>query len=122
MSTEDRPICGKRILVIEDEFLVALSIASILEGHGAIAVGPVGTLCDALKRGGESLDGAVLDLVLGHETSLPVARLLRQRKIPFILMTAHCEEAIPHELDGAPRLPKPFEEGALLKACQSAFA
>ena len=102
--------------------MIGLSIASTLAEHGAEPVGPFVRLSDAVAGCEQQLDGAILDLILGHEPSTDIARLLRQRKIPFILMTGHDQEMIPAELDHAPRLSKPFEEAVLLDACRSAFA
>ena len=122
MSSPAKWFRGRRILVVEDEFLIGFAIASTLSDHGAETLGPIGTLSDALARGErEGLQGALLDLTLGHDTSTAVARVLRRRNIPFILMTGYGDESIPAELEAAPRLRKPFEQAALLEACRSLF-
>jgi ActR/RegA family two-component response regulator len=75
---EPRPdaLRGRRLLVVEDEYLIAVSLARSLEGDGAEVVGPAGSVRDALalvEAEGDRLDGAVLDINLRDERVYPRA-------------------------------------------------
>ncbi len=76
---------GARILVVEDEPIIAMELQSVFEDKGAVVVGPARTLEAALRHAGKAqISAAVLDLRLGPEPIAPVARLLRARDIPFL--------------------------------------
>jgi CheY-like chemotaxis protein len=84
-------LLGKRILIVEDEALVALNLQLSFEDEGAEVIGPVQSLMDALEavtHGGE-IDLAVLDVDVAGENVYPVAELLRQRGVPFAFHTGH---------------------------------
>ena len=108
----------RRVLVVEDEALVAMTIEDDLREAGAASVGWAADLPAALwwvaERGGE-VDAAVLDLNLGGASALPVGRALGERRIPFVVATGQGGEAIPG-LPGAPVLAKPFAPEALVAA------
>ena len=77
---------GRRILVVEDEFLIAMDVEDVLRALGAEVVGPFGRLEPALgavQR--EDLDGAVLDVRLDGDTIEPVAAVLVSRGVPVLL-------------------------------------
>jgi DNA-binding response OmpR family regulator len=84
----DLVLSGIRVLVVEDEAMIALDVKSILEEAGATVVGPARTLSAAkeLAASGE-LAAALLDVQLGDTTVFPVARLLADRGIPFAFHT-----------------------------------
>ena len=64
---------GRSILVVEDETLIALDVARVLEQVGCIVIGPVSTVADAMSRiAGAAIDAAVLDVNLHAEKSLPI--------------------------------------------------
>jgi DNA-binding response OmpR family regulator len=77
-----------RILVLEDDYLLALLYADWLRREGAVVVGPSGTLTAALPLArGEAIDAAVLDINLGKDLSFPVADVLAARSVPFIFVS-----------------------------------
>jgi len=82
---------GRRILVIEDESMAAEDLRRDLEQVGAVVVGPVPSVTDALTvlTQEEAIDGAVLDVNLRGEKAYPVADALRERGIPFVLSTGY---------------------------------
>jgi CheY-like chemotaxis protein len=81
---------GRRILIVEDESLIALLIQDALEEAGADVVGPCYTVPECLKVArSESLDAAVLDVDLAGQDIFPAADVLRQRGIPIVFHTAH---------------------------------
>ena len=100
-----------RILVVEDEFLVADHLAISLEDLGYEVVGPYPAIDEALLAvRDETLDGAVLDANLDGIDSGPIAAELAARNVPFIVLTGYGGLRLECEiLDGAPRVTKPFD-------------
>jgi len=106
---------SRRILVVEDDFLVATLLVEILESVGWQVVGPVAHLATALDAAAsEGFDAAVLDVDLGGQTVYPVAEMLDARKVPFVFVTAHGRAALPPLFCGRPHLGKPFAPGELI--------
>lgn len=115
-------LAAKRILVVEDTFLIALMVSQALSGAGALVVGPVQTLNEGLALAqAQPLDAAVLDINLRGECSDSISAALQQRGIPFVVATGYGEQ---HTLAtvGAPLLHKPYAEEQLLEAVSSLFA
>ena len=88
----DRPpphLSGKRILVLEDEALLAFELLEELEAAGALPVASSQKVSHALERirSGEMFDAAILNVWLQGKLSFPVADELRQRDIPFVFVT-----------------------------------
>src|SRR5262245_14062832 len=82
------PLSGARILVVEDDFLIALELAAVLSDAGAEVVGPSHTVEAALQLAeGETLSAAVLDIRIGKTTVAPVARCLSAHDVPFLFYT-----------------------------------
>ena len=100
---------GKRILVIEDEFLIALEIVSALEAAGFGDVEQVDNQEDALRRvGEETWDGIVADANLNGASIERIATLMKQRSIPFVVVTGYGKETLPTSVGDAPVIEKPF--------------
>lgn len=112
-----------RILVVEDEFLVALEIERMMADLGCRVVGPASSLEDALALArSEAIDGGILDVNVGGERIDPVAEALIERNIPFILSTGYTSSGISPELRDRPRLSKPFDDGQLIELMRQVFA
>jgi CheY-like chemotaxis protein len=108
-------LAGRRILVIEDEALIAGQIQSLLVGQGCLVAGPVRGLDNALALArSEPLDAAVLDVNLSGSQSEAVADALRQRAIPFVVLTGYADSGLSAAFYGAPVVAKPFDEEELL--------
>jgi two-component sensor histidine kinase/CheY-like chemotaxis protein len=108
-------LAGRRILVVEDEPLVAMMAAAALEKAGCTVVGPAPTLAEALRLAEEErLDAAVLDRNLGGQCSDSVAERLRERGILFAVVTGYADTGLPLEFAGVPSLAKPFEPDKLV--------
>lgn len=118
------PLAGKRILVVEDEALLAMKLKDMLEKQGCVVVGPVARLARALALlDGEAIDGAVLDINLAGVPVFPLALELRARGIPFIFATGYeGSVAYPDEVRDAPRVRKPYGDAQLLGALEHALA
>lgn len=100
---------GKRVLVVEDEHLVANEVAQALGAVGCSIAGPVSNLACAVHAAeAEDLDAAVLDINLAGEFVWPAARALRARGIPFAFATGYSGTVEPPpELADTPRIQKP---------------
>jgi CheY-like chemotaxis protein len=118
MAELDKALNGRRILVVEDNFLAAEVVRDTLESNGWAVVGPVGRVHDGLRLAeSEALDGAVLDVNLHGDWCFPIAQALLQRGIPFIFLTGYDDAAlIPAELRPARRLGKPVLGQQLIQA------
>jgi DNA-binding response OmpR family regulator len=110
VSARPDGLAGLRILVVEDEMLVAMMVEDMLRGMGCDVVGPAGSVEDALVEiRGQHLDGALLDINLQGRDSSPLAEALRDREVPFLVVTGYGRTEIGNAaLDTAPRLKKPF--------------
>ena len=108
---------GRRVLVVEDEFLVALATIDLLESIGCEIVGPAARLSAAVQLAQfEPLDAAVLDIDIAGEMVWPVAEILRRRGVPFLFLSAYAPLIAFPALDAAtPRLDKPLEKYHLLR-------
>jgi DNA-binding response OmpR family regulator len=103
-----------RILVVEDEMLIAMVIEDAVHDSGGQVVGPAATLEKALKLGEEGeFDAAILDVTIRGGKVYPVAELLLKRGIPFVFASGYGDWALPEELRDKPRLTKPFTAAAL---------
>jgi CheY-like chemotaxis protein len=114
-----RPLEGRRILVVEDDYLVAEVLCELLEDAGATVLGPIGWVQEAVayvEQHAEAFDCAILDVNLHGEKSYAIADALMQRELPFAFATGYGADA----LDGAyrhhTRCQKPFEQRALIAA------
>ncbi len=91
-SRGEPPLQGRKVLVIEDESLIALLITDVLEAAGAEVVGPCYTLGECMKLiSSENFDSAILDVDLAGVDVFPAAEELKNRGIPFLFHTAHGE-------------------------------
>jgi CheY-like chemotaxis protein len=111
-------LTGRRVLVVEDEFLIALDLSSILDGLGCVTLGPSPTVAEALRLLAVGRpDAALLDLNLRGTCTTPVALALAAGGVPFAVVTAYGRAPGP-AFDGAPLVAKPFQaegiRGALL--------
>jgi DNA-binding response OmpR family regulator len=107
-------LAGLRILIVEDEFLVALLVEEMLRDLRCEIVGPVSSLEEAVATVRQNrLDGALLDANLNGKNSFPVADELSAHDVPFILVTGYSgHKGDPPVLTRAPRVRKPvnFDE------------
>ena len=108
-----------RVLVVEDEAVVAIDIADQLTEAGFLVVGPAPSVAKALKLIREmGCDVAVLDVNLRDETVEPVARELRSRGTPFLFLSAVSRDHLPSEFIDEVLLPKPAGSAVLVAALQ----
>ena len=102
-------LAGKRVLVVEDELLVALLVEDTLAEAGCIVVGPFARVRDALAAvQAETVDVALLDVNVAGERVFPVAYALEERGVPFLFLTGYGEAALPRDRPGWDACSKPF--------------
>src|SRR5579864_4219165 len=102
-------LAGARVLLVEDEPLVALDLGALLGGEGAEVVGPGRSLAEGLRLAGAAgLDAALLDVRIGGDTIGPIAKLLQDRGVPFAFYTGQVDsDALRLEWPTAPVITKP---------------
>ncbi|MDT7952611.1 MAG: response regulator [Acetobacteraceae bacterium] len=105
------PSClvGKRVLLVEDEMLVAMLVEELLAELGCIVLGPYGRVAPALAAiETELVDVAVLDVNIAGEKVFPVAHALERRGVPFLFVTGYGESALPRDRPNWEACVKPF--------------
>lgn len=106
---------GRRVLVVEDEPLIAIEICDNLSEAGLAVIGPATTVAEALQLiEGTGCDAAILDINLGTETAEPIALMLRGRHIPFVAVSGYTRDQSPQTLQDVAHLSKPLEKRLLL--------
>jgi DNA-binding response OmpR family regulator len=107
---------GSRILVAEDEFLVAIQLEEDLIAAGWSVVGPFTSLETAtVASRQDQFDMAILDVNLSGQMVLPLALELRERGIKVLLLTGYEAPNLPEPLRALPRVSKPYDSEALVR-------
>jgi two-component sensor histidine kinase len=107
-------LAGRRVLVVEDEMMVAWGLGDMLADLGCEVVGPAARVDQALAMiEAEAVDAAVLDVNLDGERSYPVADALAARGVPFVFSTGYNKGSLDAGYRGFPMLQKPFERSQL---------
>ncbi len=114
---------GRRVLVVEDEALVAMLVEDALTDAGAEVLGPVRSVAEAMAAlARDRPDAAVLDLNLDGMPSTPVADALAAAGIPFVVATGYGVEGLPPGHAGVRVLAKPYDPLALTRAIAALWA
>jgi CheY-like chemotaxis protein len=114
---------GRRVLVVEDELMIAMLVEDMLADLGCSVVGPAHELASALELAkGGGIDAALLDVNLAGQPVFPVADALRARGVPSIFSTGYGEAGLRDVDAGAPVLQKPFRAGDLARALTAALS
>jgi len=109
-----QPLDGHSVLIVEDEFLVAMMLADTLEDAGAAVVGPAATREEGLALvASATMTAAVLDWNLAGACSDVLARALREKGGPFMIATGYGR--VPEEFSGVPVIGKPFDPVRLVE-------
>jgi CheY-like chemotaxis protein len=112
---------GRRVLVVEDDPLVAMLLVDMLEAIGCEIAAVASRLDDALEKAQHlSFDLAVLDVNLEGANTFRVAELLSKRAIGFVFATGYGKACLPADLTNAPVLQKPFVERDVARALRRA--
>jgi DNA-binding NarL/FixJ family response regulator len=107
-------LAGKRVLVVDDDSLLALDLEIFLQDEGCVVVGPAPTADAALALiAAELLDLAILDIDLNGDTSAPVADALADRGVDFLFISGHSRSMLPAAHSQRQLLAKPWSEAGL---------
>ncbi len=105
-----------RVLIVEDEAIIAMDLEMMLQDEGCEVVATVPTVKAALAQIAQhELDCAFLDINLGHEQVFPVADELARKGVPFALLSGHTRGVLPPAHKNRPALPKPYLKKDVLK-------
>jgi CheY-like chemotaxis protein len=119
---EGANLCVKKVLIVEDNYLIGEQLAAAIEGSGFKVIGPVATAGDAVCRiDVEALDGALLDVGLREGSVIDVARALRAHRVPFVIVSGYPRDMLPTALKDAPYLGKPVGQSELIEAARNTF-
>jgi DNA-binding response OmpR family regulator len=124
MPSAQQTLSGLKLLLVEDNFLVAEHMRDMLARHGCEVVGPAPRVAKALEllADAAALDGAMLDVNLQGELCFPIARALANRGVPFLFLTGYEPGSIiPPEFGDAPVVPKPVDESGLVATIRDIF-
>ncbi|MFO1147919.1 MAG: response regulator [Alsobacter sp.] len=116
-------LSGFRILVVEDELLIALALEDILLSLDCQVIGPIGNVAEALQLAQtEPFDGALLDVNVRGQLVYPVAEALMERKVPVIFCSGYSDTAImPSRFRSLAQVPKPYDDQVLMVAMERVF-
>lgn len=114
-------LSGKRVLVLEDEAMIAAMVEEMLTDLGAVVIGPVGTIERGLSLANEEqLDAALLDVNIRSARVDPVAAILVSRGVPIVFATGYGQSAVDRSTQ-APILEKPYTQEKLASALNEAL-
>ena len=115
---------GLKVLVVEDEMLIATEMEATLEDLGCVVVGPFARVGQALEALADTeVDAAVLDVNVRGEMIFPVAELLKSRGVPMVFCTGYADlPNIPAPLQGQVRLSKPCTASSVEQALRAQVA
>lgn len=112
----------RRILLVEDEPLIAFALEDMVIELGYEVIGPAFRLTEGLTlAGGEQFEAAVLDVNLNEERSFPIADLLQERGIPFLFATGYAEGGVGWN-GKAMVIAKPYSRDQLSRAISAMLA
>jgi CheY-like chemotaxis protein len=117
-------LLGRRVLVVEDDMMIAMMVEDMLTDLGCAVVGPANGLTQgqALADDGGAIDAALLDVNLGAETVFPLADRLRARGVPLIFSTGYGEGGLRESDRGCAVLRKPYRASDVAAALSAALA
>jgi DNA-binding response OmpR family regulator len=114
-STKIQLFSERRVLVVEDDCLIASMMSDELNEYGYVVIGPAGNLADAMVLASTSaLDAALVDLTLGQQSAVAIAQVLADRRIPYMFMTG--DDSPEGKFHHVPVLRKPFTTTELQRA------
>jgi CheY-like chemotaxis protein len=116
-------LAGRRVLLVEDEAMIAMLLEDMLADLGCHVVGPAYAIAHALELAAapEAIDVAILDVNLGGRPVFEVADALRARRVPMVFSTGYGEAGLRKEDRGVPVLGKPFRSEDLAIALRQAL-
>jgi DNA-binding NtrC family response regulator len=123
-NSSPNPLAGQRILLAEDEGLIALELERMLAEFGCDVVGPLASVDEVLasaQRGG--LDGAMLDVNLRGHRIFEILPALQKLGLRLIITSGYDDDTLfPAPFRAMPRIAKPFDQSELRRICEKVFA
>lgn len=118
------PVELRRVLVVEDEALIAMQLEEVVREAACAVLGPAATLVEALRlAGSQRVDAAILDVNLGGEHSFPLAEVLTAQRVPFVFCTGYIGVGgLPERFRHVPVIAKPFSAGDIQGALRRLWA
>jgi DNA-binding response OmpR family regulator len=117
-----RRLEGKRVMVVDDNYLIAMMLCDVMQAAGAVAIGPVGTSAEAMKLAMHAkLDGVLLELNLPGGGGMQVVEYLRSRKVPVVLVTGYDRLSLDPRVQDLPYLSKPTAASDLVEQMAAAL-
>lgn len=108
-----------KILIVEDELLIALDLRLLVEECEGMEVLSATTIAEALRRMAHGIDFAFLDINVLDGTTIELGRFMQARKLPFVFMSANDRNLLPGDLETIPWLSKPFSRRHVLTALRN---
>jgi CheY-like chemotaxis protein len=117
------PEAQRRVLVVEDEYLIRMLLEDMLDDLGYGVAAAVGSMAEArdFAANGE-FNVAILDVNLDGQEIFPVADILAARRVPFVFVTGYGERSLPDRYRDRPALQKPFQAEQLDSALAGLLA
>ena len=111
-------LAGQRILLVEDDYLIATDLADELENEGAQVIGPAASVNEALRliESTDRIDSAVLDINLKGRMVFPVVDALMEQDVPFLFLTGYDQVAILAHYTDAAHYAKPVDPAEIVEA------
>ena len=114
---------ARRILIVEDESMIAMMVEDFLHESGWEVAGWAGATERALAMAQDlEIDAALLDVNLSGQDTFAVADILSDRHIPFVFATGYGADGVAERFRGVPTLTKPFQRNELDRALETAMA
>jgi len=114
---------GGSVLLVEDEVMIRMMVAEMLEDLGYSVVAEAGEIDEAMHLAQTArFDIAILDVNVNGKVITPVAHTIEARKLPYIFTTGYGLQGIPEEFRGRPSLQKPFQMEALEQMIETALS
>ncbi len=112
-------LAGCRILVVEDDWLISCDLDRLLTKHGAIVIGPVATVEEALDlMQQDEFQLAIINVKLGDQLAYPLADELRRRNISFAFASGYSAQVLPAPFSDVPFLEKPCDANVMITEAQ----
>lgn len=108
-------LAAKKVLVVEDESLIAMDLQNMLTGAGYEVLGPVGTITTALEMiSQQEITAAIMDANLEGENSVIVATALTKSNVPYLVVTGYDLKTLPSALQIKHAIQKPYDHQLVL--------
>ena len=118
-----KPLCGASILLVEDDAIIALDMAGLLEEAGAVVIGPFARVRDALGALAEGPDAALLDIEIADGTVFPLADRMREAGLAIVFHSGGADRrALARAYPGAPLCEKPSSATEIIGALEGVLS